>query len=123
MSRSADRTRLLHEALAERILVFDGPQGTYLQSRDLTAADYGGPEYEGCPEQLAITRPDVIADMSRSYLEAGADLIETNTFGAMSIVLAEYGLQDRMREINAAAVRIARDAAAEYETPSRPRFV
>jgi len=122
MSRD-DRIKLLHEALAERILVFDGPQGTYLQGRDLTASDYGGAEYEGCPEQLNLTRPDVIADMYRGYLEAGADLIETNSFGGMSIVLAEYGLQDRVREINAAAVRVAREAAAAYSSSTKPRWV
>jgi 5-methyltetrahydrofolate--homocysteine methyltransferase len=110
MSRE-NRIKLLHEALAERVLVFDGPQGTYLQGRDLTAADYGGAQYEGCPEQLTLTRPDVLRDMYRDYLEAGADLIETNTFGGMSVVLAEYGLQARVREINAAAVKLAREMA------------
>ncbi len=123
METRDDRRFALEAALAERILVFDGPQGTYLQTRDLGIDDFGGAQYEGCPEQLSITRPDVITDMYRGYLEAGADLIETNTFGGMSIVLAEYGLQDRVREINEAAVRIAREAAAAYSTAAKPRFV
>ena len=89
MTNREDRIKLLHEAAAERILVIGGPYGTYLHGRDLTPADYGGLEYDGCPEQLNITRPDVIADAHRGYLEAGADIIATNTFGGGSIVLAE----------------------------------
>ncbi len=123
MTEREDRIKLLHEVAAERILVKDGPQGTYLQGRDLTPADFGGAELEGCNEHLNISRPDVITDMYAGYLEAGADLIETNTFGAMSIVLAEYGLQDRVREINDAAVAIARASAAAYSTATKPRFV
>jgi 5-methyltetrahydrofolate--homocysteine methyltransferase len=123
MTSRDDRIKLLHEAARERILVKDGPQGTYLQGRDLHASDYGGPRYEGCPEQLNITRPDVIADMYRGYLDAGCDLIETNTFGGMSIVLAEYGLEGQVGEIAAAAARIARETAAAYEKPGRPRWV
>ncbi|MDE3095900.1 MAG: methionine synthase [Chloroflexota bacterium] len=121
-SREA-RTRTLTEALAERILVIGGPYGTYVQGRELTAADYGGARYEGCPEQLNVTRPDVIADAHRGYLGAGADIIATNTFGGASIVLAEYGLQDRAREINEAAARLAVRCAAEQATAERPRFV
>ncbi|MHB8515631.1 MAG: methionine synthase [Dehalococcoidia bacterium] len=117
------RTRTLTEALAERILVIGGPYGTYVHGRDLTAADYGGAPYEGCPEQLNVTRPDVIADAHRGYLEAGADIIATNTFGGASIVLAEYGLQDRVREINEAAARLAVSCAQAHSTAARPRFV
>ena len=109
MSEREDRIKLLHEAAAERILVIGGPYGTYLHGRDLTAEDYGGCAYEGCPEQLNVTRPDVIADAHRGYLEAGADIIATNTFGGGSIVLAEYGLEDRVREINEAAARLSRE--------------
>ena len=79
-------------ALENRILVIDGAMGTQLQERHLTADDFGGPQYEGCNEQLVLTRPDVIADVHRAYLEAGADIIETDSFGATDIVLAEYGL-------------------------------
>ena len=119
MTNREDRIKLLHEAAAERILVIGGPYGTYLHGRDLTPADYGGLEYDGCPEQLNITRPDVIADAHRGYLEAGADIIATNTFGGGSIVLAEYGLGDRVREINEAAARLSRSVADSYSAPGR----
>ncbi len=118
-----ERTRLLEELLSERILVLDGATGTAIQSHDLTAADFGGPNLEGCNENLVITRPDVVLDIHRGYLEAGADIIETNTFGGTSIVLAEYGLQAHVHLINETAARLARQAAAEYSTSSRPRFV
>jgi 5-methyltetrahydrofolate--homocysteine methyltransferase len=120
---SADRSGRLRALVAERILVLDGATGTYLQSRDLDAHDFGGAEYEGCNEHLVLTRPDVIRDMHDGYLAAGADLVETDTFGGTRIVLAEYGLQDRVREINAAAARLAREACARAETADRPRFV
>ena len=115
--------RALREALAERILVIGGPYGTYVHGRDLSAEDYGGAQYEGCPEQLVITRPDVIEDAHRGYLEAGADIISTNTFGGGSIVLAEYGLQDRVQEINEAAARLSRKVADTYSTPERWRVM
>jgi len=75
------RSVLLGDLLRRRILVLDGAMGTMIQGRGLTAADFGGPQYEGCNEQLNLTRPDVIADIHAAYLEAGADLISTNTFG------------------------------------------
>ncbi|HST21299.1 MAG TPA: homocysteine S-methyltransferase family protein, partial [Blastocatellia bacterium] len=118
-----ERTRLLEELLAERILVLDGATGTAIQAHDLTADDFGGPHLEGCNENLVITRPDVVLDIHRGYLEAGADIIETNTFGGTSIVLAEYELQDHVQLINETASRLARQAAAEYSTSNRPRFV
>ena len=77
------------EALAERILVIDGAMGTQLQACNLTAEDFGGAEYEGCNEHLTLTRPDVIESVHRAYLAAGADIVESNTFGATDIVLAE----------------------------------
>jgi 5-methyltetrahydrofolate--homocysteine methyltransferase len=123
MESRAERTRRLEELLAERILVIGGPYGTYIHGRELTAEDYGGAPFEGCPEQLNVTRPDVIADAHRGYLEAGADIITTNTFGGGSIVLAEYGLQDRVHKINEAAARLAARTAAEHTTPDRARFV
>lgn len=123
MTERETRIQALTEAAAERILVFDGPQGTYLQGVHLTAEDYGGASFEGCPEQLNLTRPDVIRGMYDAYLGAGADLIETNSFGGMGIVLAEYGLESKVREINAAGVAIAREMAAKYATPARPRWV
>src|SRR6186713_1041638 len=120
----ADRRRqALDKAIAERILVLDGATGTALQALDLTAADFGGPELEGCNENLVLSRPDAIQTVHRGYLEAGADLIETDSFGGTRIVLAEYGLQDKVYEINHAAARLAREMADAYSTPDKPRFV
>src|SRR3989442_1358732 len=119
----AGRTERLRALLAERILVLDGATGTYLQGRDLGPADFGGPVYEGCNEHLVLTRPDVIREMHEGYLAAGADLVETDTFGGTRIVLAEYGLEAKGREINATAARLAREACAGFETPDRPCFV
>jgi 5-methyltetrahydrofolate--homocysteine methyltransferase len=119
----ADRIQALHAALQERILVLDGAMGTAVQARDLTADDFGGPSLEGCNEHLVLTRPDVIETIHRDYLEAGADIIETDTFGGTRIVLAEYGLQDKVHAINFAAARLARQAADALSTSQRPRFV
>ena len=110
-------------ALENRILVIDGAMGTQLQERHLTADDFGGPQYEGCNEQLVLTRPDVIADVHRAYLEAGADIIETDSFGATDIVLAEYGLVEKVFEINRRAAEIARAACDAVGTPEKPRWV
>ena len=117
------RTRQLIDALEERILVMDGAMGTMIQARGLSAADFGGAQYEGCNEVLAVTRPDVIRDIHRAYFEAGADIVETDSFQGSPIVLAEYGLAERAHEVNVAAARVAREAAAEFETAERPRFV
>lgn len=113
----------IHDILRERILVLDGAMGTFLQSKQLTAADFGGPQYEGCNEYLNLTRPDVVQGIYTTYLEAGADIILTNTFGGTRIVLAEYALQDQVHAINVAAARLAREAAARYSTGHKPRFV
>jgi 5-methyltetrahydrofolate--homocysteine methyltransferase len=118
-----DRARILNEALAERILVLDGAMGTALQARHLTAEDFGGAHLEGCNENLVITRPDVVLDVHRGYLEVGADIVETNTFGGTPIVLAEYGLQDQTILLNETAARLAKQAANELSTPNKPRFV
>ena len=113
----------LERLLRERILVLDGGMGTMLQAADLTAEDFGGAELEGCNENLVLTRPDVIRRVHDAYFEAGADIVETDTFGATSVVLAEYGLQDKAREINRAAARIARASADAHATREKPRFV
>jgi 5-methyltetrahydrofolate--homocysteine methyltransferase len=123
MTKRHERTKFLEELLAERILVLDGAMGTAIQARQLTAEDFGGVHLEGCNENLVLTRPDVIVDIHRGYLEAGADIIETNTFGGTSIVLAEYGLQDQVHIINETAARLANQAAAELSTTNKPRFV
>ena len=106
-----------------RILVVDGAMGTAIQGKGLGPEDFGGPEYEGCNEYLNLTRPDVIADIHQSYLDAGADIIETNTFGAMSVVLAEYNLSQEARRINREAAAMARRLADQSSTPEKPRFV
>jgi 5-methyltetrahydrofolate--homocysteine methyltransferase len=113
----------LRELLAQRILVIDGAMGTQLQARNLTAADFGGAAYEGCNEYLNLTRPDVVREIHAAYLAAGADIVETNTFGGTPLVLAEYQLQEKAREINRAGARLAREAADASSTPDRPRFV
>jgi len=118
-----ERTKLLEELLAERILVLDGAMGTAIQARNLTAADFGGVHLEGCNENLVLTRPDVVLDIHRGYLDVGADIIETNTFGGTSIVLAEYGLQDQVQVLNETAARLAKQAAVELSTSNKPRFV
>ncbi|NGQ94807.1 methionine synthase [Brevibacillus sp. SYP-B805] len=111
------------ERLAEKILIIDGAMGTMLQQAGLTAADFGGEAYEGCNELLNVTRPDVIRRIHETYLEAGADIIETNTFGATSVVLAEYDVADRDIELNIAAAKLAREAADACSTDEWPRFV
>ncbi len=111
------------QALSQRILILDGAMGTQLQARNLTAADFGGAEYEGCNEMLVLTRPDVIGDIHKAYLEAGADIVETCSFGSTDIVLAEYGLADKVFELNKAAAEVARRACDTFSTPDKPRFV
>src|SRR6185295_6775219 len=123
MTDRKERRKQLEDLLAERILVLDGAMGTAIQARNLTADDFGGPQLEGCNENLVITRPDVILDIHRGYLEVGADIIETNTFGGTSIVLAEYALQDQVHIINETAAKLAKQAAIEFSTTNKPRFV
>src|SRR6202158_2699142 len=100
MSRLTEKERVLRGLLAERILVLDGAMGTMLQQCNLTAADFGGPELEGCNENLVHTRPDVVREIHRKYFAAGADIVETNSFGGAPIVLAEYGLADHAHELD-----------------------
>src|SRR3989344_4118115 len=116
-------TDRLRSILARRILVLDGAMGTVLQGKNLTAADFGGPELEGCNEHLNLTRPDVVTSVYTAYLDVGAGIIETNTFSGTPIVLAEYGLQDLTAEINREGARLARLAADSRSTPDKPRFV
>src|SRR5215510_14711022 len=122
MTQHAERSAFAR-AFAERILIFDGAMGTMIQARDLSAQDFGGRDLEGCNEHLNLTRPEVIREIHRNYIEAGADCISTNTFGCAPYVLAEYGLADRCHEVTLAAARIAREAADSRSTPDRPRFV
>ena len=122
-SATSRRTELLRRAGQDRILVLDGAMGTSIQNLDLGPEDFGGPDLEGCNEILNLVKPEAILGIHRSFLEAGADIIETNTFGSTPLVLAEYGLADRAREISSAAARIARQAAAEFDRPDHTRFV
>ncbi len=105
------------------VIVFDGAMGTSLQTQNLTAEDFGGAEYEGCNEYLVFTKPEAVAQVHREFLAAGADVIETDTFGAMSIVLAEYDLADQAYTLNKAAAELAKQVAAEFSAPEKPRFV
>ncbi len=111
------------DALNRRVLVFDGATGTNLQAQNLTAEDFGGPELEGCNEHLVLSRPDAVEKVHRDYLEAGADIIETNSFGSTSIVLAEYGIADLAYRLNFEAAAIARRMATFYDSAEKPRFV
>ncbi len=110
------------DLVKERVVIFDGGMGTQIMSYDLSIEDdYAGAE--GCSEILVATRPDVIREIHGRYFAAGADVVETNTFGASHIILAEYDLKDRTFELNETAARIAREAAEEFSTPAQPRFV
>jgi 5-methyltetrahydrofolate--homocysteine methyltransferase len=111
------------DALQSRVLIYDGAMGTSLQSMDLQAADYGGETFEGCLDYLVISKPEAIEQVHRSFLEVGVDVIETDTFRANRLTLADFGLGDRTYEINRAAATLARRLADEYSTPEQPRFV
>lgn len=113
----------LEDRIKERILILDGAMGTMIQQENLVPSDFGGEELDGCNEMLVLTRPDVIQGIHEQYLAAGADLIETNTFGATSVVLAEYDISHRARELNLAAAKLAVEAAKKYSTPDHPRYV
>ncbi|WP_085505304.1 methionine synthase [Thalassobacillus devorans] len=111
------------EHLASRILVLDGAMGTMLQQADLAPEDFGGEAYDGCNEYLNITAPHVLERIHTEYLEAGADIIETNTFGATSLVLDEYDLGHLAEEINIKAAQIAKEAAESFNSAEKPRYV
>ena len=122
----------LKQIINERVLILDGAMGTMIQRYNLSEQDFRGERFAGIPGQmkgnndlLCLTRPDVIKDIHRKYLEAGADIIETNTFNAQRISMADYHMQDLCREINLAAARLARELADEYtaKPPYKPRFV
>jgi len=109
------------KAVQERVVIYDGAMGSLIQDINPSLDDFWGKE--NCSEVLNLSRPEMIRDIHAQYLSVGADVIETNTFGATNIVLGEFGLEDRVVEINHAAVKIAREAAAEFSTAVRPRFV
>ena len=111
------------DLLSDKVVVFDGAMGTSLQKMDLTAAHFGGEKKAGCNDYLVISYPESVQRVHRSFLEAGADVIETCTFRSNRITLAEYGLSDRVLEINREAAMLAKKAAAEFNTPGSPRLV
>ena len=112
------------DAVAAGPVIFDGATGTNLQRVELTIDDFGGPQFEGCVDLLSVTRPDVIADLHRSFLDVGVDVVETNSFGAFAIPLGEYGIADRAYEVSAAAASVARQTVDEYVArDGRARFV
>ncbi|MCM3744777.1 methionine synthase [Sporosarcina luteola] len=113
----------IEQQLKNRILIIDGAMGTMLQAEDLSEDDFGGEEYDGCNEYLNILRPDILDRIHRSYLEAGADIICTNTFGGTPLVLDEFSLGHQASEINKKAVEIAKKCAADFSTTEWPRFV
>jgi len=115
--------RSFSELLRQKVIIFDGATGTHLQDQQLSADDFGGEHLNGCNEFLSISKPAAVERVHADYLEAGCDVIETNTFGSTPIVLDEYGLGERAYEITLAAARIARSMADAYNTPDRPRFV
>lgn len=110
-------------ALARGVLVFDGAMGTNIQRHQLTAADFGGASLEGCNDHLVLTRPDVIRSIHESFLAVGCDVVETCTFQSTPRRLAEWGLAEKVREINVAAAHLARAACDAFATPERPRYV
>ncbi|PKG22425.1 methionine synthase [Niallia nealsonii] len=118
-----NQTATLKDELKNRILIMDGAMGTMLQQENLTADDFGGEDLEGCNENLNFTRPDVISKIHEAYLEAGADIIETNTFGSTSIVLDEYNLAHVAYENNITAAKLAKAAAEKFSTTDWPRYV
>jgi len=132
MTDRTKRQTALHDAAAHRILVLDGAMGTMIQAHELNEADYRGARFakhrkdlRGNNDLLSLTQPQIIGDIHRAYLAAGADIIETNTFNSTFISQSDYGLQNRTYELNRAAAELARDAvmAAEQADPTRPRFV
>ena len=114
---------IVEQQLQERILIMDGAMGTMLQNAQLTEEDFGGEALDGCNENLVLTRPDVLRKIHTLYLEAGADLICTNTFGATPLVLDDYDIGYKAEEINKRAAQLAREAVDQFSTPEWPRFV
>jgi 5-methyltetrahydrofolate--homocysteine methyltransferase len=118
-----ERAQALMELLESRLLVLDGAMGTMLQQYNPSIEDWGGPRFENCTENLLYTKPDWIRAIHRAYFEAGADIVETNSFGGHPITLGEFGLEEQVHEVNRLAAHLARQVADEMAQPGRPRFV
>lgn len=115
--------RSFSDILNEKVVVFDGAMGTNIQAQNLGADDFGGERYNGCNEYLVISKPGAVEQVHSGFLGVGCDVIETDSFGATPIVLAEYGLEDRAFELNRVSALLAKKTAAEYSTAAHPRFV
>jgi 5-methyltetrahydrofolate--homocysteine methyltransferase len=111
------------DTLKERIVVFDGAMGTNLHAQDLTVDDYGGPQFEGCPEHLLISKPEAVEKVHAGFFEVGCDVVETNSFGGASIVLAEYQIAHLAYDLNKKAAELAKRVAADFSTKEKPRWV
>ncbi len=111
------------DLLKEKIVVFDGAMGTFLQSLNLSIDDWGGANFENCSENLLYTRPDAIETVHRSFLDVGCDVIETNSFGGSEVVLVEFGIADKTYDVNLKAAQLAKRLANDYSTYDKPRFV
>ena len=111
------------ELLKEKVVVFDGAMGSNLQSQNLTIEDWGGANFENCSENLLYTKPDAIAQVHLGFLEAGVDVIETNSFGGGEVVLTEFGIADKAYDVNLKAAQLAKKLANDYSTLAHPRFV
>jgi len=111
------------DALKERIVVFDGAMGTNLQAQNLTVDDFGGPQFEGCPEYLLVTKPEAIEKVHTAFFDVGCDVVETNSFGGTSVVLAEYQIPQMAYELNFKAAALAKRIANDYSTQAKPRWV
>ena len=130
MSEQNNRTSVFHQALADRILILDGAMGSLIQTYKLEEEDYRGERFadwasdvKGNNDLLVLTQPKIIGDIHKAYLEAGADILETNTFNATSISMADYGMEELVYEINREAAAVARAACDEFATDKKPRFV
>ena len=111
------------DLIREKIIIFDGAMGTYLQSLNLSIDDWGGPKFENCSENLLYTKPDAIRAVHTSFLEIGCDVIETNSFGGSEVVLTEFGIAEKTYDVNLKAAQLAKEIAHGFSTPDKPRFV
>ena len=110
-------------ALADHVLVYDGAMGTNIQLHHPTPEDFGGKSLEGCNDHLVLTRPDIIQSIHESFLAVGCDVVETCTFQSTPRRLEEWGIGDKVRDVNVAAARLGRAACEKFATPERPLFV
>src|ERR1700752_4915793 len=109
------------DTIKERIVVFDGAMGTNLQVQNLTLDDFGGPLFEGCNENLLVTRPDAVENVHNAFLSVGCDVVATNSFNGTPVDFSEYGIGDKAYEMNVLAARVAKRVAADYSTKDKPR--